>query len=118
MTNATETPAAAAPVDEKKVEKEPEPETTTPEEPELENGKNGNGHAIEGNGDAEEGNGHAEDEAQDVTDAKDNDAVEDKEENPLKRKEVPLDAEDDCLKKPKVVDADEKETDSAGAVEA
>jgi len=120
MANATETPAAAAPVEEKKVEKEPEkePETTTPDEPELENGKNGNGHAKEGNGDAEEGNGHAEDEAEDETDAKADDALEDKEGNPLKRKEIPLDAEDDCLKKQKVIDTDEKEADPAAAVEA
>merc|ERR1711915_933560 len=121
MANATETPAAAAPVDEKKVEKEPEkePETTAPEAPELEKEENGNGHAEECNGDAEESNGHTEDDNEDKTDANEKaDAVEGKEDNPLKRKETPLDAEDDCLKKQKVVDADEKEADNAAAVEA
>ena len=49
MTNARESPAdAAVPVEEMKVEKEleKEPKITTPEEPEFENGKNGNGHAV------------------------------------------------------------------------
>ena len=116
MAKATEQQAsAAAPVEENKgekaVSKEQEPETTTPEEPEVLNGKNGH-VAEEEAADAVE---DAEDEVEDAEDDEDvedegeeeEDEPEDAEENPLKRK---VEAEDECLKKKKVED---EETEAA-----